>query len=173
MSAPINTGALLDRVLLIARNQLGYGETTGNNRGRFIEVIGGDKLSVEDPAWCALFAGYCYRTAYAGLRPGEQPPAWLFRHGSVPEAGAHNLVMGMGKAGRLFTDPHQASQGDLVLFSRKGGHHVALVEWGHADLTHTIEGNVGKFPAKVKRLIHDVTNEDSFVTFASIVPATR
>jgi hypothetical protein len=168
MATPLDPSTLLERVVLIARSNLGYGEVGGNNRGKFIRLIGGDELSVDDPAWCALFAGYCYRRAYEILRPYDKQPAWLFRRYPTPEAGARNLVTQLATVGRSFEDPDLCTPGDLVLWKRKGGHHVAVVEWVEDGLVHTIEGNVGRYPAKVKRLVHDVVNEDAFVTFASI-----
>lgn len=162
---------------------LGYGETEGNNRGRFIEEIGGKYLSEEDPDWCALFAGHNYRRAYAiallgkaALAPFDMPRGWLYRSAptigrpdGVPEPGALRLVTALGKVGCHFTDPMLASFGDLVLWKRPGGHHVAIIEFVDDDnLIHTIEGNVGRYPAKVKRLTHDVTKEPHFRRFASL-----
>lgn len=163
--------ALLEKAVYVARNNIGYGETEANNRGRFIDLIGGDRLTVEDPAWCALFAGYCYRRACELL--GIDPPDWLFRRPGVPEAGARNLVMGMGQAGCFYKDPSLARPGDLGLNKRAGGHHVWIVsDEFNGRAVGTIEGNLGRFPSLVKpnaRFVHG--REPGFVTFASVVDA--
>jgi hypothetical protein len=160
--------ALLERVILFARANIGYGETEANNRGPFIDAIGGNKLTLKDPQWCALYAGYCYRKAYAALTPAPAPPAWLFRRPGVPEPGALRLVTGLASVGGDFGDPTKAVPGDLVLWKRTGGHHVGVVESVEDDIIRTIEGNVGRFPAKVKRLMHDVGREPHFKYFATL-----
>lgn len=155
---------IAEKAVYVARKNLGFGETTANNKGPFIEAIGG-KQGME---WCALFAGHCYRRAYQLL--GEEPPAWLYRRPGVAEPGALRLCSGMRDAATSFfwTEPEDAHPGDLVLWRRSGGHHVAVVESVSDGLIHTIEGNVGKWPAKVKRLVHDVTKEPHFRGFASL-----
>lgn len=145
-----------ERALVVARANLGYGEQGANNRGRFVEAIGG----AQGAPWCAAFAGYCYRRAY--WLEGSEPGSWLFRRPSVPETGARALVKAMGRAGRLFKDPSEARPGDLVCWARGLGWsgHVGVVELVDADgLVHTIEGNVGAYPSKVRRLVHDVSKE--------------
>lgn len=37
--------------------------------------------------------------------------------------------------------------------------HIGVVESVDDGLVHTIEGNVGGYPAKVRRLVHDVRKE--------------
>src|SRR5688572_30568815 len=159
---------MTDRIALkaveVAKNNLGYGETTANNSGLFITAIGGK----EGMEWCALFAGHCYRRAYELLNLDK--PAWLYRRPGVAEPGARRLWNGLAAAGRKFKDPGYAAGGDLVLWTRKGGCHIAIIERvDEDDIVHTLEGNVGRYPAKVKRLSHDVTKEPHFVGFASLV----
>lgn len=150
------------KVVYVARKNLGFGETTANNKGPFIEAIGG-KQGME---WCALFAGHCYRRAYQLL--GEEPPAWLYRRPGVAEPGALRLYQGCISAGDMYL-PDEAVPGDLVCWRRKGGHHIAVIESVDDDgLLHTIEGNVGRYPAKVKRLVHDVTKEPHFRGIAGL-----
>lgn len=150
------------KVVYVARKNIGYGETTANNKGPFIEAIGG-KQGME---WCALLAGYCYRRAYQLL--GEEPPPWLYRRPGVAEPGALRLWRGLLEAGER-TDMLDVESGDLVLWRRAGGHHIAVVEYFDADgMLHTIEGNVGRYPAKVRRLVHDVTKEPHFRGIAGL-----
>lgn len=153
-----------ERVVQVAIKNLGYGEATANNAGKFITAIGG-KQGME---WCALFAGHCYRRAFE--LEGEEPPGWLYRREGVAEPGALRLWTGMAKAGCSIAPGNieAAGPGDALLWRRTGGHHIAILEFVKDGLCHTIEGNVGRFPAKVKRLIHDVTKEPHFKGFASL-----
>jgi hypothetical protein len=149
-------------VLWTAQKNLGFGEEGANNAGRFIHAIGGR----DGQEWCALFAGYCYEKAFE--RYGEIHPEWLYRRPGVPEPGAKRLVDALGKGGVRFKRPEDALPGDLVAWRRgltKG--HVAVVERVSDGLVHTIEGNTGAFPAKVRRLVHDVSKERLY-TFAGL-----
>lgn len=88
-------------VVRTAVNNLGYGEEGANNAGQFIRAIGG-KDGME---WCALFAGHCYRRAYA--LQGYPAPDWLYRRPGVPEPGARRLGRNIGESALGFatTDP--------------------------------------------------------------------
>ncbi len=161
------------KAVRVAIGNIGFGEKEANNDGPLLRAIGGRP----GEEWCALFAGYCWRKAYELDEVGiaewcyRRPPG--HKKGPFLEVGAHALVKAMGREGDLFTDPHQAIPGDLVCWRRPGGllkpwaAHVALVEYVEDGIIHTIEGNVGKFPAKVKRLAHDVTREN-LITFATL-----
>lgn len=147
-------------VVRVARGNLGYGEEEANNDGRLIRTIGG-KPGHE---WCALFAGYCYRRAWDEVY-GE-PAEWCFRSNGDLRIGAKELIKAAWRAGaERFTDPGLARPGDLVCWHRRTGPiswkgHIGVVEVRFPDFRiGAIEGNVGKFPAKVKQLVHDVTKE--------------
>lgn len=153
--------ALSVKALHVATKNIGYGEDEGNNLGRFIRAIGG-KPGAE---WCATFVGYCFARAWGLLGfPGQGVP---FDRSSS----AKRLTKNIGRAGRLFTDPREALPGDVICWSRgvlgwQG--HIGIVERVDPDgIVHTIEGNVGRYPAKVKRLAHDITKE-RFWRFASL-----
>jgi len=140
----------------------GRGEEGANNAGSFLTEIGGR----QGAEWCALLAGHPFRVAHqlAGL----EPPTWTFRTAGVAEPGALRLVQqASAVGGQRFTDPEDALPGDLVLWKRTGGHHVAIV-WHPllGGLVATVEGNVGRFPALVRDLRHDVSKEPHFVCFA-------
>jgi hypothetical protein len=168
----IDPKVIAEHAVKVAIRNLGYGETTANNAGRFIDAIGGAATGIKQPSWCALFAGYDYRESYRELDPLGVTPQWLFRRAGVPEPGAARLVLAMARVGRRFKDPELARPGDLLLWKRDGGHHVGILEFVDEHLLcHTIEGNVGRFPAPVKRLVHDVEREPHFVTFASLTRA--
>jgi hypothetical protein len=159
--------SLSNTVVYVARKNIGYGEEGVNNSGLFIESMGG-KPGHE---WCALFARWCIKRAHE--IKGLWAPSWLDRMPGVPEVGAKRLTKAVGRVGRFFTDPLEARPGDLVCWHRRTGliswkGHVGIVEKVDPDgIIHTIEGNVGAFPAKVKRLSHDVRKERLY-GFASL-----
>lgn len=159
---------LRNRAVYVATMNLGYGEEDANNSGRLIDAMGGQPGG----EWCALFVGHCWRRAYE-LEHLVARGRWTMR-GTRPEVGAKALVKAAWAAGfRQFTDPLEALPGDLVCWHRRTGPiswkgHVGIVERVGADgLVHTIEGNVGAFPAKVRRLTHDVRRE-RFYGFAGL-----
>lgn len=158
---------LRSEVVRIARGNIGFGEEAidgiaRNNDGRLIRAIGGKP----GDEWCALFAGYCYRKAYRNLARFDPFTFWTWIVPDTrPVIGAKALVKAAWAAGaERFTDPTEAAFGDLICWHRRTGPiswkgHVGVVEEVRDGLVHTIEGNVGRFPARVKRLVHDVTKE--------------
>lgn len=164
-ASPLPTGPrptpLGERVAAFAATLLGLGEEGANNQGSFIIRIGGQP----GYEWCALTAGYCWREA---SQTGDPAPAWAYRHPGTPEPGALALAAACAADGQRLQDPSLARPGDLLAWDHGGGHgHVGLVEMVDASgLVHTIEGNVGHYPAKVKRLTHDVRKEPQFWGFA-------
>lgn len=150
------SGALLRAsALSVATAEIGNGETGANNTGPDIRRYCAP--SGDGHEWCAAFAGYCYEQAAKRLE--VQLPF-------ARSLGAKRLTKNLAgvKGAIKFTDPKLALPGDLVCWSRglpgSWTGHVGVVESvDPSGLIHTIEGNVGKAPAKVKRLIHDVSKE--------------
>lgn len=141
----------------VALRLRGRGEEGANNCGPFIRELGGK----DGDLWCALFAGHCWRKV--------SPALWSFRRPGVAEPGARALAQAAAAASGtpIFLDPALVLPGDLALWKRDGGHHVAIV-W-HPEpggVVVTAEGNVGAFPARVRDLRHDVRHEPHFVCFA-------
>lgn len=167
---PDQLDEVIHKAVWIAGKNIGFGEDSKNNAGKWLDLIG----SQPGWEWCAVAAGYFYRRAHELLE--LPPPAWCYRRPGVLEPGARALVQAMGKVGRLYKDPTLAKAGDLVLWTRwalvKGiptrKAHVEFIEFPDDGLVNTIAGNVGKVPAKTKRLVHDVTKEPHFETFASL-----
>lgn len=156
--------SIREAALEVAKRNV-FGEEGANNSGKFIEAMGGRPGS----EWCGLYQHYNYRRAYE--ISGRWPPAWLYRRKGVPETGAKRLVKNLAAVGRSFMDPMQARPGDLVCWSRGTlgwqGHVGMVVSVDEDGIIKTLEGNVGKFPAKVKYLTHDVTKERLYM-FASL-----
>lgn len=161
-TAPLSTGprppqVIGEAVVAFAVTLIGQGEQGANNSGDFIRRIGGQ----QGWEWCALSAGYCWRTV---LERAGASAAWTYRRPGVPEPGALALAAAaVAAGGRRFRDSTLALPGDLVVWDRGGGHgHVGLVEREDDGLLGTLEGNVGRYPAKYRRLIRDVRKDGDF-----------
>lgn len=153
------------RVLAIAKQEIGKGEDPrlGNNRGSDVyRYRGADGAG----AWCAAFAGYCIEHAYK-----EMGRALPFKRSN----GAKRLFKNIRKAGTYLGRATAAVRpGDVVCWHRgKAGSwqgHIGIVSEIHDDGTFSsIEGNVGRVPAKVKEIRHDPTHE-RIVGFARFPP---
>ena len=147
--------------LLVAVEQLGRGESGGDNSGEFVEMLHGktfDGNDDDDGAWCAAFVSWCFEKACA-----ESEMTMPFKRSGV----AKSLFRRIGNAGSF---PSVPASGDVVCWDRgKRGSwqgHIGFVERCDRGIIHTIEGNVGAFPAKVRRLSHDLTMTSRLVGFA-------
>lgn len=145
--------SLPEMVVKVAVEQIGKGEEGGNNLGPFMRQISID--GKEGYMWCSLFSTYCYEEACRRL----DLPMPFERSSSSKKA-----VKNMGAVGSLFTNPKLAMPGDFITWHRGLGitfkGHIGIVEFVDADgLVHTVEGNTGTYPSKVKRLVHDVSKE--------------
>jgi len=130
-------------ILKVARSQIGCGETIANNHGKDVEKY---LRNTERWPWCAGFVSYCLKEA--GLNK-----KYTLR--------AKNFLT-YGK------EVETPIPGDIVVFTRKGGGHVGIVEEVKEDCYITIEGNVGAYPAKVKRITHKY-NEKNFMAFIRVI----
>ncbi len=153
--APEPTLSLPEMALKVAIECIGEGEET-NNAGAFIRKISVD--GKDGIMWCALFVSWCYEEA--ARRLGLEMP--FNKHHR-----AKQVVEDIGKIGSLFKDPLLAQPGDLVSWHRGKGitrrGHIEIVEFVEPNgIVHTIAGNTGKVPAKVKRKKHDVSKERLF-----------
>ena len=155
------------QALDIAITCIGKGEEGGNNSGPFVEGLHQKEFDGDDDddgAWCAAFVSTCFEQAVERL--GIPMPF-------IRSAGAKDLFYNIGKAGMFVSIPN-VRPGDVVCWDRgkKGSWqgHIGFVE-GYEQSTgilHTIEGNVGKYPSKVKRFIHDTTIDDRLEGFARV-----
>jgi uncharacterized protein (TIGR02594 family) len=116
-----------ETALQIAQSEIGHGETIANNQGKDIKRYNANGLP-----WCAAFISYCLKNS------GYDLP-YLLRAKSYLQAG------------QVISNP---KPGDLIVFSRQGGGHIGIIEKIEDNKITTIEGNVGKFPSKVKRITY-------------------
>jgi hypothetical protein len=155
-------------VVHVATHNIGFGETIGNNRGKFLEIIGVPYQDKQGAEWCAYFASYCYRkAAFIEALEGRGLARTKVKIGGAKRLS--DYVVKEMAGGLSFLDPLLARPGDLVIWHRGalslpwGKGHVGIVERVDPDgILHTIEGNTGRFPSKVKRLSHDVSKERLF-----------
>ena len=135
---------LRNEVVRLARRNLGYGETGGNNSGRFIRALGGR----DGDEWCALFVGWLYRKSCEELKLYE--PEWCYRKPGKLELGAKALTKALGRVGAIW-DPSKVDRkprpGDIVCWSRgilgwQG--HVGIVSEVSGPLFRYIAGNEGR-----------------------------
>lgn len=164
----------------IAVGLLGQGEEERNNWGPFVlDTLGGrpyidrtiESRPPEGPAWCALLVNYGYRTSAEQLFGNHRVlPFDPWRRDGVPEAGALTLARRMLKGGRR-TIKDVAQPGDVVLFRRRGGHHLTFWSAGPGETDAKgrnvpegrfaiVEGNAGPFPARVRCAWRNLSDPD-------------
>jgi hypothetical protein len=167
---PAGVSDLAYEALRVAVDNLGQGEVGGNNSGPFVEMLHGKKYdgdSDDDGAWCAAFMSFCFESAADGL--GVELP--FLRSG-----GAKRLYRNASNAGRSVEPSvpgfeNSAQPGDLVCWHRgdptgwQG--HIGIVERVEGSTFHTIEGNVGRYPSKVRRFRHSI-DDPRLIGFARV-----
>jgi len=118
-------------IVSVAQAEIGHGEIGGNNKGAYVrQYLNGQ----EGLPWCAGFVSYCLKEAGMDIIYTLRAKSFL----------------GIGK--RLAKT--ELRPGDLAVFSRKGGGHVGIIEKLDGQGFISIEGNVGEYPAKVRRIRH-------------------
>ena len=130
-------------IVSVAQAEIGHGEIGGNNRGVYVrQYLGGQ----ENLPWCAGFVSYCLK------KDGYQLP-YLLR------------VKSFLKYGNQVSQP---KAGDLIVFTRQGGGHIGIIEKVSANTITTIEGNLGNYPAKVKRVTYKKGQIKNLVGFVRL-----
>jgi uncharacterized protein (TIGR02594 family) len=122
-------------IISIAQSQIGLGEIGGNNKGIHVcqYLNGQDNLP-----WCAGFVSYCIKKSGFNILYTLRAKDFL-------------------KLGYKATKP---KPGDIVVFTRKGGGHTGIIEKVSKNTFVSIEGNVGEYPSKVKRIKHNLADKN-------------
>ncbi len=166
-AVPSNLGLM---ALEVAITEIGNGELGVNNAGDHVARYFGvseDRGSSAIGSWCAAFVGYCCERAAGDL--GIELP--FQRSG-----GAKATYKRVGEAGQ-FIEVSEALPGDVVCWDRgkllPNGQpswqgHIGFVEKLQEGILYTIEGNVGRFPSKVRRFMHDIDKEPRLIGCARL-----
>ena len=156
-----DVGVIARSALAFAVSEIGHGEEGGNNSGQYVEAYKGmvfDGDDDDDGAWCAAFVSWCFQRAASAL--GVELPFQLSQ-------GAKALFKLISEAGELVSHPQP---GDVVCWDRgKPGSwqgHIGFVESYEGGILRTVEGNNGRFPAKVSRFMYDLEDETRLIGFA-------
>lgn len=146
--------------------EVGKGEDRklGNNRGADVVRYRGNGID-DRGAWCADFVYYCFQMAALTL---------LSSTNAVPfkrSRSAKGLARNAAKVGRVLPRGERPRAGDIGLYERgldgDWMGHIVFVESADATGYSTIEGNVGKVPALVKRKRHRY-GADRFIRFVRV-----
>lgn len=136
-------------VVKIAEREIGKGEQGGNNKGKEVKKYTNGK----EVAWCAGFVSYVFR------RAGKKGPYLLSAKSYWDQYRSQKVI--------------NPKSGDLILFYRgsRGSEsgHVGIIEKVNNKTITTIEGNVGHYPARVKRITYHLNHmPNNFLGFIRI-----
>lgn len=146
-----NTDNFNNTIIKIARAEIGNGENGKNNSGYHVKkyLNGHDNLS-----WCAGFVSYCIESAGS-----------TFDYNLSARA-----IFNAAKAKNLITKT--PITGDIIVFwkdsksSWRG--HCGIISKVSDENIWVIEGNVGKFPARVKEFKYKRNNIPKLLGFVRI-----
>lgn len=151
--------------LCVARSDVGKGEEGGNNSGPYVEMLFGktyDGDDDDDGAWCAAFVSHCFEVASKELNielPIKLSYGAKALYSSFPikskTPNAGDVVC--WDRGPLNADGTKSWQG-----------HIGIVERVDGQIFHTIEGNVGSYPAKVRRFQYDLETQTRLEGFGRL-----
>ena len=130
-------------VVSIAQSQIGLGEMGENNRGLYVRQYLNGR---ENLPWCAGFVSYCAKKSGINISYTLRAKDFL-------------------KLGKQINNPRS---GDLIIFSRQGGGHVGIIEKVTQSTITTIEGNLGNYPSKVKRVIYKRNHIKNLLAFVRL-----
>jgi cell wall-associated NlpC family hydrolase len=124
-------GRVRERIVDIARNEIGVREATGNNDGVRVEEYLAHTGLGKGHAWCAAFVSWCYGQA------GLPAPRSAWSPALFPVARSYTK----GQEQRRAVQPADL----FAIYSRKLRRidHVGIVQKMEGDWIKTVEGNVG------------------------------
>lgn len=136
------------KIVKVAQTQIGKGEIGGDNRGSTVKFY----TKGQEVAWCAAFVSWTLRQS------GHDLPYLLSARSYYKNPN--------------FKHVKQPKSGDIIVFYRgkrtDNTGHVGIVEEVRGNKITTIEGNVGKYPAVVKRITYDINNIKNLIGFVRV-----
>lgn len=148
-------GSLARRLISQAQAEVGNGEQGSNNMGPSVRLYLRGK---EGMPWCAGFISY------------------ILSKENITDLGyslsAREIYNKAKELGWLVRATGLLKPGDLIIFWRvsptdwRG--HIGIIEKIDETYIHTIEGNVGKYPAKVRRFKYDRNNIPKLLGFIRV-----
>ena len=130
-----------------AQAEIGRGETIFDNSGADVKRYLNGK---EHLPWCAGFTSYVLRKSGINIKYTLLARDFL-------------------KLGKIVKTPEP---GDLIVFYRGNKNsytgHVGIIEKVSKDTITTIEGNTGKAPSKVKRIVYKRNNIKNLLAFVRV-----
>jgi hypothetical protein len=141
----------------------GAGEQGGNNRGPFVDrYLNGIVAAPAD--WCAGFVSFCF---------DQHPDGCPFGY----TLGARDVLKRCRARGWGF-DPsvEQPMPGDIVVWRRGApsgwqGHVGLVVETTQGGILHTVEGNRGGYPSRVRTFSYPRVSMDALLGYARVPDA--
>jgi cell wall-associated NlpC family hydrolase len=157
-----------EKALSVAMTQIGLGEETANNKGRHVAKYTRGLSEDMFVLWCSYFVVWCFEAAYVlslGLTEWEHLSTANKKACPIRRTGSALKLYEQG----VKVESHEVEPGDLVLWKRKGGHHIGIVaQINKAKNTfRAIEGNRGTFPAEVDDWKH-AFDEPALLGFSRI-----
>ena len=132
-------------VVRIAQGEIGKGEQGGDNRGRQVKVYTQGK----EVAWCAGFVSYVLS------RSGKKQPYFLSAKSFWKNFAEYRVRV--------------PAAGDIIVIDRGGKKgHVGIVEQVRGGYIVTIEGNVGRYPAVVRRVTYRIGHIKNLLGFVRV-----
>ena len=151
---------LNEGIVEVARLFIGKGESGKNNSGFWVNLIRKAWKVYGGGEWCAHFGATCVEMAYYGM--GSKPP-------KIRARSARKFFDRCAKHGKVLKLDDDPQPGDIELRNRPGvGMHIGIVESidGWCGPRTNIEGNVGRFPARVKQVVRaDHRSDEAHVGF--------
>jgi hypothetical protein len=154
--SPPPRSALGTAALEVARGQIGRGEQGANNVGPDLDLY---RNGGPAGAWCAAFVSWCIISAANVLK--MSPP--IKRSHSAKRLFANCL-----KVGARVASP---APGDIVCWTRGAKNaatgHIGIVSRVEDGAFHSVEGNVGIYPSRVREYLHEF-GEANLIGFARL-----
>lgn len=133
----VSNTAHASNIVSIAKSEIGHGEEGSDNSGRYVELY----THGRQVAWCAAFVSYVLEKSANNRLPYLLSAKEFFKY-----AEKHSMITNNPKPGDLIVFYRGSRNGNLG--------HIGIISRVSKDEIVSIEGNVGKYPAKVKEVHH-------------------